>query len=144
MPKKPTTAIRGSADAVARIEKACRRAVLGKLAMRDIAAWVAKFDLSETEFRVLWLLYSADDEGRPPLDRQELDQADVAKTLAVSAAQVSAVVDRLRQAGRIATAPTPDRRRQVWCLTSGGRELLQTIISAVALSPAALRDKEAA
>jgi DNA-binding MarR family transcriptional regulator len=146
MPKftNSATAARGRLDAVHRIDEACRRAVLGKLAVRDVAGWVAEHGISETEFRVLWRLLTGEDAAGHQGHTKELDQTDLAAELAVSPAQVSAVVDRLRQANRIAAAPTADRRRQMWRLTPAGRDLLHTIVMAVASAPAAQRDKEAA
>jgi DNA-binding MarR family transcriptional regulator len=146
MPKspKPTQRPRRSSDAVRRIDAACRRAVLGKLAVRDIASWIAAFGVSETEFRVLWRLLTAENAARPVDSTPCLDQADLAHDLAVSPAQVSAVVDRLRRANLIAAAPIEDRRRQVWRLSAAGHELLSTIVAAVASAPAGSSAKEAA
>jgi DNA-binding MarR family transcriptional regulator len=146
MPKsRPSAASpRGSSSAVARIDEACRRAVLGKLAVRDIAGWVAAFAISESEFRVLWRLHAADGAECSKRPADDLDQAALAAHLAVSPAQVSTVVDRLRHAGHIAAAPADDRRRQVWRLTPSGRELLQNIVAAVAAASSTNRGKEAA
>jgi DNA-binding MarR family transcriptional regulator len=118
--------------------------VLGKLAVRDIASWIAAFGVSETEFRVLWRLLTAENAARPVDSTPCLDQADLAHDLAVSPAQVSAVVDRLRRANLIAAAPIEDRRRQVWRLSAAGHELLSTIVAAVASAPAGSSAKEAA
>src|SRR5262245_43643976 len=133
-----------TSGAVTRIDQACRRAVLGKLAMRDIADWVGGAGLSEAEFRLLWLLFPAADhaalQGEPALDQTAL-----AAALAVSPAQVSAVVDRLRAAGRITVTPPGGRRRQLWRLTPTGRELVLSVVAAVdALPPAGSAGKEAA
>src|SRR5688500_16904617 len=81
-------------DAVARIDVACRLAVAGKLALRDLAAWVRGYGVSEGEFRLLWLVLHGDRENADC--RRVLDQAELAMQLAVSPAQVSNVVERLR------------------------------------------------
>jgi DNA-binding MarR family transcriptional regulator len=127
-----------------RIDDACRRAVLGKLAVRDIAGWVAAFAISESEFRILWRLHTSESAERPTRRAEDLDQAALAAHLAVSPAQVSAVVDRLRQANHIAAAPADDRRRQVWRLTPAGQDLLHRIVAAVAAAPIVGGAKEAA
>lgn len=129
---------------MSRIDAACRRAVLGKLALQDIANWVAGFSISESEFRILWRLNGTDAAMTGKFPAEELDQAALASDLVMSPAQVSALVDRLRRANHIATAPADDRRRQVWQLTAVGRELLQAIVAAVAADSSASRGKEAA
>lgn len=132
-PRRP--APRGGA--VTRIEHACRLAVAGKLAARDLTAWVAGFDVSETEFRLLWLLSSSSHaDGKAPTP--SVDQAELATRLAVSAAQVSGVVERLRHAELIEHgAGSGDRRRQFWQLAGAGRELVHAIVASVEAMPAA-------
>jgi DNA-binding MarR family transcriptional regulator len=142
-PTKTVASVRGASGAVTRIDDACRRAVSGKVAARDIAGWASPFGISETDFRVLWRLFTAEAGARPLRAGPELDQAELAAELAVSPAQVSAVVDRLRQANVIAAVPTEDRRRQVWRLAPAGRELLDAVVAAVASTPASC-GKEAA
>ncbi len=116
---------------------------MGRLALRDIAAWVAAFGLSEIEFRLLWQLSTTANANEADA---ELDQAALATRLAVSPAQVSAVVDRLRGAGRvIGVVPVGDRRRQLWLLTPTGRELVERVVAAVdALPPTGPTGREAA
>jgi DNA-binding MarR family transcriptional regulator len=114
--------------AVRRITKACRRAIAGKLASRQLAAWVDGFAVGETEFRLLWELYTSQGTEAAPT----FDQAELADRLAVSAAQVSGVVERLRRSQLIARpAVDGDRRRQFWQLTPAGKALVQQIIAAV-------------
>jgi DNA-binding MarR family transcriptional regulator len=147
MPKshKPTNQAPIAPRAASRIEQACRRAVLGKLAVRDIARWVSAFGVSEIEFRLLWLLFTTAESPAANGDA-DLDQGALATQLAVSPAQVSAVVDRLRAAGRVVSVvPADDRRRQLWLLTPAGRELVLNVAAAVdALPPAGPAGKEAA
>ena len=75
-----------------RIDDACRRAIAGKLAVRDIGSWLQGDTVSEPEFRLLWML-SRQAGGT----RDSLDQAEMAERLVVSPAQVSGAVDRLRK-----------------------------------------------
>lgn len=127
-----------------RIETACRLAVAGKLAARDLTAWVTGFDVSETEFRLLWLLsHASSADAKAPMP--SVDQAELATRLAVSAAQVSGVVERLRHAALIEhAAGSGDRRRQFWQLAESGRDLVQAIIASVEALPAGRTGKEAA
>ncbi len=111
--------------------------------MRDIAVWAAGAGLSEPEFRLLWLLFPAAESAAAA--EPALDQTALARRLAVSTAQVSALVERLRAAGCIAVAPASDRRRQLWRLTPAGRAAVLAIMAAVdALSAPARGGKEAA
>jgi DNA-binding MarR family transcriptional regulator len=120
-------------DASGRVDRACRLAVAGKLALREIAAWVEDAGVSETEFRLLWLLFQQ--EHGEASKSTALDQADLAERLAVSAAQVSGVIERLRQRELVDRVPdVSDRRRQLWRLASTGETLVQTVIVNVANS----------
>jgi DNA-binding MarR family transcriptional regulator len=124
----------GRESAVRRITQTCRHAVAGKLASRQLAAWVDGFPVGESEFRLLWELHTAcADAGMA-----SFDQAELADRLAVSAAQVSGMVERLRRSQLIARpAVDGDRRRQYWRLTAAGDELVQRIIAAVDASHSA-------
>lgn len=113
-----------------RIEAACRSAAEGKLAARTIAAWLDGLDISEPEFRLLWLLAGAVD---PSLTAASLDQAELAERLVVSPAQVSGAVERLRHMGLLERAANQgDRRRQLWRITAAGDALLRRIVNQVA------------
>lgn len=123
----------GRESAVRRITKTCRQAVAGKLASRQLAAWVNGFAVGEAEFRLLWELHTT----HAGAAAAPLDQAELADRLAVSAAQVSGVVERLRSSQLIARPSVDgDRRRQYWQLTAAGNELVQRIIAAVDASHA--------
>jgi DNA-binding MarR family transcriptional regulator len=115
---------RGSCcDTEVRIEQACRRVIEGRRAARAIAEWAARFELADGEFHVLWCLRSAASTG--------LDQTTLAANLAISPAQVSAMVERLRQRDWISQqCPPHDRRRRLWRLSVGGGELLEQMIAA--------------
>ena len=118
------------AASVARIDAACQLAADGKLAARDIAAWLRGFQVTEPEFRLLWLL-SQSRGDRPAHDK--FDQAELAELLVVSPAQVSGAVERLRSLGMLErTTDHHDRRRQLWRLADGGRQLLSAVVASVA------------
>jgi DNA-binding MarR family transcriptional regulator len=110
------------------------------MAARELGCWVSGVGVSETEFRLLWLLFhgiKASDvqTNEPPA----FDQADLSNRLAISAAQVSSVVESLRQRLLIdRDAAGADRRRQRWRLAPTGRDLVLAVIAAVAkATPAA-------
>jgi DNA-binding MarR family transcriptional regulator len=118
--------------ATRRIDQICRRVADGRLAARELAAWVAGAGVSEAEFRLLWVLFHGD---------LSLNQAELASRLGVSPAQVSGAVERLHSAGHIdGGCDAADRRRQLWRLTAGGRALIHAVLAHVAAAAA----KEAA
>jgi DNA-binding MarR family transcriptional regulator len=133
----------GFAAAAKRIEAACQQATAGKLAMRELADWTRPFGLSEMEFRLLWLLSQPEWIGG---DACERDQVELAERLAVSAAQVSSVVERLRAQGFIEPVRDgADRRRQLWRIAPAGAARVGEVVtrlaaaahSAVAIPPLA-------
>jgi DNA-binding MarR family transcriptional regulator len=144
--RKRSAASPAPAEAARRIDDACRQAVLGKLAARSIARWLSGFELGEVEFRLLWLLHTDGSRGaETKASAAEWDQAALAERLAVSPAQISAVVDRLRSADRLAAVvPAGDRRRQLWRLTPSGRALVQSVVAAVGAAPEADGRREVA
>jgi DNA-binding MarR family transcriptional regulator len=137
--KRLTTDLAVRRDASERIDAACRSVVAGKLALRDITAWVNRFGVSDTEFRLLWLLFQL--EG--PTTSCAIDQAELAEQLAVSAAQVSAVVERLMQRELVVRIlDGADRRRQLWRLAGAGEQLVRNIIASIAAFEASSRTRE--
>ncbi|MBX7166219.1 MAG: MarR family winged helix-turn-helix transcriptional regulator [Pirellulales bacterium] len=95
----------------------CSRLLRAALAHRAEAA-----GLGDVEFCLLWNCQSAVPAG--------LHQNQLAAELGVSAAQISALVERLQQRGLIAGHRDPrDRRRQVWLPTSQGRQLLDAVLA---------------
>lgn len=127
------------ADASERIDAAFRLVVAGKLALRDITAWVHQFGVSEPEFRLLWLLFRL--EG--PTASCAVDQAELAEQLAVSAAQVSGVVERLMQRELVdRVLDGADRRRQLWRLAGAGEGLVRDVIASVAAFEASIPGQE--
>lgn len=113
-----------------RIDAACRSAAEGKLAARMIAAWLEGAEISEPEFRLLWLLAGAADLSATAAS---MDQAELAEQLVVSPAQISGAVERLRDLGLLERAANRgDRRRQLWRVTVAGDALLRRIVDQVA------------
>jgi DNA-binding MarR family transcriptional regulator len=107
------------------IEQACRTVIDGRRAARALAALTGRFELSETEFLVLWCLRSSTQEG--------LDQSTLARQLAASPAQISATVERVRARGWISQQDVAgDRRRHFWRLSTSGQNLLEQMLIAAA------------
>lgn len=115
-----------AAEAVAAwLERLCCAAVEGRCASRELAAWAKTCGLNEAALEVLCCL------RHEPGDA--VDQATLAERLALSPAQISATVERLRAAGWIAQKPMAgDRRRHPWQLTKSGRALLAEVDSCIA------------
>jgi DNA-binding MarR family transcriptional regulator len=91
--------------------------------VRALNEWARQFTLGEPEFQVLWRLNNHSDAG--------LDQTSLAKALACSAAQVSAVVERLQARGWIQQRPEiHDRRRHLWQLSPAGQSLVVQFLNA--------------
>ena len=84
---------------------------------RQLAEQVAGCELTEQEFLILWLC-----DDQPLVHRGQRELAD---TIGVSAAQMSGLVEKLRQRNLIQFERLgTDRRRQVWQLTTHGQALL--------------------
>jgi DNA-binding MarR family transcriptional regulator len=110
-------------DPAARLERACTAAASGRRAARALAEWTKRFGLTEAEFQLLWRLRSASADGP--------NQATLAGTLAFSPAQISAIVERVRQRGLIfEQSASGDRRRHHWQLSIAGRQLLNQMLDA--------------
>jgi DNA-binding MarR family transcriptional regulator len=113
-------------EAAARLERACSAAATGRRAARALAAWTKRFGLNEAEFQLLW--------GLRPASTDVPSQINLASTLAFSPAQVSAVVERMRQQGLICEREAiGDRRRHHWQLSPSGQLLLDRMLTAAAL-----------
>lgn len=94
---------------------------------RQLRRWLTdrlvRFDLTDSEFRVLWLCSQSRNSGG-------WVQGDLAQATGISPAQTSSLVERLRQRGLIdMKRSTIDRRRQVWHLLNQGEDLLGRIRS---------------
>jgi DNA-binding MarR family transcriptional regulator len=103
------------------IDLICRAIIDGRRAARTLAVWAAPFELSEPEFLVLWCLQQAATAGA--------DQTTIAQLLALSPAQVSATVERLRSDGHIVREMVSgDRRRHLWRLSATGRDRICALL----------------
>jgi DNA-binding MarR family transcriptional regulator len=113
----------GGRDSANRVDEACAAAANGRRAARALSEWTRRFGLAEAEFQLLWRLRLAPAEG--------LNQTALAGALAFSPAQVSAVVEHLRQRTLIGECgATGDRRRRHWQLTTAGVALLNEMLGA--------------
>lgn len=78
--------------------------------------------LRDVHFLLLWNCQAAKDYG--------VAQRELATALSLSPAQVSGLVEELRQRTLLAShRPTSDRRQQRWRLTADGQRLLQEVVS---------------
>jgi DNA-binding MarR family transcriptional regulator len=76
--------------------------------------------IGEAEFPLLWLFQR--------VGAETSCQNELARRLGISPAQVSALVERLRQAGWVVgQRSSVDRRRQIWRLTDRGTELVRHV-----------------
>jgi DNA-binding MarR family transcriptional regulator len=116
-------------QAPARIDAMCRGIVAGKLATRELGALVRPVGLVEAEFRLLWELAKTGSD----LTNSPKDQSGLADELAVSPAQISGLVERLRSQGLIESSSVGgDRRRQAWRLTAAGQQVTARVVNVVA------------
>jgi DNA-binding MarR family transcriptional regulator len=98
-------------DVLARCHRAARESI------SDVTH---RHGMTDSEFHLLWVcrVWEAD----PP------SQNDLAQALAISPAQVSCLVEQLRQKQWITgTRSAVDRRRQVWRLTDEGANALEAV-----------------
>ncbi len=108
-------------EAVEQVDRTCRAAIDGRRAARSLAAWAKPYELSEPEFQLLWSLRR--------LVNGRVDQTSLARQLALSPAQVSATVERLRCGGWLGLLVAPgDRRRHCWQLSEAGYSLLAKML----------------
>lgn len=108
-----------------RLDETCRIAIMGRRASRALAEWVGHCSLTEAEFLLLWCLRAKVSDG--------LDQTTLAGALALSPAQISASVEKLRVRGLLCVrSAARDRRRNEWRLTPAGGEVFEQLISALA------------
>jgi DNA-binding MarR family transcriptional regulator len=101
----------------------CQAAIDGRRAVRTLVQWSERFQLGESEFQILWCLSSVSAPG--------VDQTSLAARLALSPAQVSACVEKLRVRGLIVHGEVRgDRRRHLWQLSAAGNDTLQKVVQA--------------
>ena len=97
----------------------CELVVLGKQSAQELGLAVSKFDIKEPDFRLLRCLHKTNS----PLDQKQL-----AGLLALSPAQVCAIVEQLGQRGFIRRqAAAGDRRRSLWEISASGYKLMLEI-----------------
>jgi DNA-binding MarR family transcriptional regulator len=92
---------------------------------RQLRRWLAerleRFDLSESELQILWLCAQ-------PRAGGGWAQGELAEAAGISPAQISSLVERLRQRGLMTMKRSViDRRRAVWQLLDQGEDLLVRI-----------------
>ena len=105
----------------------CQIAIDGRRAVRTLTQLSDPLQLSESEFQILWFLSSSAAPG--------VDQTTLATRLALSPAQVSACVEKLRVRGLIAHCEVGgDRRRHLWQLSAAGNDTLQKVVQAASWS----------
>jgi len=91
----------------------------------ELARHAARWQLSEPEFLLLWACRQAPGCG--------VAQSKLAARLAVSAAQISGLVEKLRLDGLLeGRRAQRDRRRQLWRLTPAGEATLQAGLAEMA------------
>ncbi len=102
-----------------------RIVVCGRELREVLRRLAARQGLSEPEISTLWACLGDQREG--------MDQRELASRLAISAAQVSGLVESLRAGGLLAGhRDQRDRRRQVWRLTPAGQAALRTAVADLA------------
>ena len=94
----------------------CELVALGKQSAQELGLAVSKFEIKEPDFRLLRCLHKTNS----PLDQKQL-----AGLLALSPAQVCAIVEQLRQRGLINRQNAAgDRRRSLWDISESGCKLM--------------------
>lgn len=108
-----------------RVDTLCQLIAAGRTAARQLASALQSRQVSEGEFRLLWLLRQI---RQTSCSSDSASQAELAAQLGQSTAQVSGSVEQLRAQGVIALIPSAgDRRRQSWELTAAGSTLVEEI-----------------
>ncbi len=110
------------------LDDACRRVAVGRETARELAELVSVYGLKEVEFRLLWSLRTENAQ----FDQTQFDQTQLAELLSCSPAQVSTIVEHLSHQGHIVGQPARgDRRRNLWQITTLGRDLLEKIVAQI-------------
>ncbi len=99
--------------------------VCSRVLRRDAAEATGQFELSDSLFWLIWACRNAPPGG--------LSQNQLASAMAISDAQVSALVEQLRRRDFLtAHRGASDRRRQFWTLTSHGTAIFGELIASLA------------
>jgi DNA-binding MarR family transcriptional regulator len=105
----------------------CQTAIDGRRAVRLLARWARRFQLSESELQILWCLCGVVGPG--------VDQTTLATQLALSPPQVSACVEKLRARELIVACDARgDRRRRLWQSSASGSSVVEEIVQAASAS----------
>lgn len=116
---EPSSAPLDSAGAAA-LELAYEIACCQRLLRAGLTDRLRSWGISDNDFWVLWLCARSAPDG--------VVQQELAAAVGVSTAQMSGLVERLRQHGLLAGCRCHrDRRRQYWRLTTAGEQLLAEI-----------------
>ncbi|NOZ40049.1 MAG: winged helix-turn-helix transcriptional regulator [Planctomycetes bacterium] len=111
-------------DAHLHLDLICRRISEGRGLARQLASAVREHEISEAEFRLLWLLSET--------DQANFEQSRLIEGLGISSAQVSALVEKLRyQQFLTPVIDSKDRRRKYWKMTASGRKRFKAILATV-------------
>lgn len=111
-------------ESVAAVELAYEMACCQRLLRAGFNRRLSRWDVSDHDFWVLWLCRRWTPQG--------IVQQELAVAVGVSAAQMSGLVERLRQQGLLAgSRDDGDRRRQYWRLTAAGEHLLAEILAEI-------------
>lgn len=95
--------------------------VLGRRCQRALLAELTALGLTDTQLMVLWGI----DRLSPSQGGTGVQQSEVAQSLGISPAQISGLVEQLRQQGNLdSRRAVHDRRQQLWHLTEPGRAKL--------------------
>ncbi len=109
-------------DATQWIDRAERILVAARRMRGLLEEQAVRHGLSEAELAVLWACSKAPPGGRA--------QHELAEELAISAAHVSGLVERLRRVGMLqGRSADEDRRRHLWELTPAGAATWQAVLS---------------
>lgn len=105
-----------------------QQTLVGSRRIRElIATRLSRLDLSEPEFSLLWILAVTERRCGDSSPDQAISQREIARQLAISAAQVCGLVERMRQRELICSKRDPsDRRRQCWRLTDRGAAMFRS------------------
>jgi len=99
--------------------------VCGRMLREAISRRAGRRGLGQREFFLLWVCHQAHSLG--------IGQNELADAMAVSAAHVSGLVERLRRKGLLRGRRDPsDRRRQLWRMTLAGENTLKAVLEDLA------------
>lgn len=109
----------------------CDRIADGRRCARRLSKAVREHGLSEAEFRLLWVLW----EEKVFDSASSVVQNDIVERTGASPAQVSALVEALREKRLIQSiVDKHDRRRQRWQFTEVGKASFERVVTQVSES----------